>query len=100
MSSEPHRSHDRVYYWIFAFLTVGTILELLWPGWFKNDESLRWLLLGGLGVIAAIKASMVALYYMHLKSEVKLIWVVIITPIVLSIVMIIGLLPDAIGYYR
>ena len=99
MSTEAHENHDKTYYWIFGWLTALTLLELAWPGWFKGEPSLRWLLLGGLGVMASIKAALVGLYYMHLKWEGKFIWAAILSPVVLSIVMIIGLLPDAIGYW-
>ena len=55
--------------------------------------------MAGLGLMAAIKASLVGLYYMHLKWEGKLIWIAILSPVVLSVVMVVGLLPDAIGYW-
>jgi cytochrome c oxidase subunit 4 len=99
MSSAEHESHDKTYYWIFGWLTLWTALELGWAHWFGTHEHHRWLLLGGLGIMAAIKASLVGLYYMHLKWEGKLIWIAILSPVVLSIVMITGLLPDAIGYW-
>ena len=94
--SETHENHDKTYYWIFGWLTLWTILELWWPSLWEEQ---RWLLLGGLCVMAAIKASLVAYYYMHLKWEGRFIWLAILSPVVLSAVMIIGLLPDAIGYY-
>ena len=100
MSTEAHESHDKTYYWVFGWLTLWTILELAWPGWFEGDPGLRWLLLSGLGVMACIKACLVGYYYMHLKWEGKLIWIAILSPVVLSIVMIVGLLPDAIGYWE
>jgi cytochrome c oxidase subunit 4 len=94
--SEAHENHDKTYYWIFGWLTLWTILELWWPSLWEEQ---RWLLLGGLCVMASIKACLVAYYYMHLKWEGRLIWVAILSPVVLSAVMIAGLLPDAIGYY-
>jgi len=99
MSTEAHENHDKTYYWIFGWLTAWTALELGWASWFGSPDDPRWLLLGGLGVMAAIKASLVGLYYMHLKWEGKLIWIAILSPVVLSAIMIIGLLPDAIGYW-
>jgi cytochrome c oxidase subunit 4 len=96
---ETHENHDKTYYWIFGWLTLWTILELGWAHWFGTHPGHRWLLLGGLGLMAAIKAALVGLYYMHLKWEGKLIWAAILSPVVLSVVMITGLLPDAIGYW-
>ena len=99
MSSEVHESHDKTYYWIFGWLTLWTILELGWAHWFGDPDDPRWLLVSGLGLMAAVKASLVGLYYMHLKWEGKLIWIAILSPVVLSVVMVIGLLPDALGYW-
>jgi caa(3)-type oxidase subunit IV len=57
------------------------------------------LLAGGLGVMAAAKAALVGLYYMHLKYEGKLLWVVALFPLTLVVVMIAGFLPDAVAPY-
>ena len=93
---EVHESHDKLYYWIFAWLTLWTLLELGWASWFV-DKSV--VLIIGLSAMAAIKASLVGLYYMHLKWETKPIWLIILFPIVLCIIMVSGLLPDAVGYW-
>ncbi|MHC4954472.1 MAG: cytochrome C oxidase subunit IV family protein [Planctomycetota bacterium] len=92
-----HENHDKTYYKIFAWLTFWTLLELGWADWFATKTAL---LLIGLSIMAGIKASMVGLYYMHLKWETKPIWLIIAFPIVLCIIMIAGLSPDAIGYWR
>ena len=97
--SEAHENHDKTYYWIFGWLTLWTIIELWWPTIFDPAGDYRWALLGGLGVMAAIKACLVGYYYMHLKWEGKFIWIAILSPVVLSVVMIVGLLPDALGYW-
>jgi cytochrome c oxidase subunit 4 len=44
--------------------------------------------------IAAIKASFVALYFMHLKFEGKLIYLILLIPVFLCIVLVIALIPD------
>ena len=92
--SDAQISHP--YYKVFAWLTALTIAEIAW-GLYVQEP--RFLLIGGLAILAAIKVAMVGLFYMHLKYEGKLIWAVIIFPIILVGVMIVGLLPDAIGYY-
>ena len=96
-SHEAHENHDKLYYWIFAWLTLWTLLELGWAKWFVDKSTV---LIIGLSLMAGIKASLVGLYYMHLKWETKPIWFVIVFPIVLCVVMVIGLLPDAVGYWR
>jgi len=84
------------YYKVFAWLTFFTIAEIVWA---MPEGMPRWLLIAGLGVMATIKAALVGLYYMHLKYEGRLIWTVIVFPVVLVGVMVAGLLPDAFGYW-
>ena len=93
MSSE-HAAHP--YYKVFVWLTVLTIAEIAWA---LVLEQQRFLLVSGLGLMAAIKAALVGMYYMHLKYEGRIIWFVIAFPIVLVCVMIAGLLPDSFRYW-
>jgi len=87
---------DHPYYKVFAWLTVFTIGEIAWAVWFLE---FRYVLIIGLGLMAAIKAALVGIYYMHLKYEGKLIWGAILFPLVLVLVMIAGFLPDALAPY-
>jgi len=93
MSEHAEGSHP--YYKIFAVLTVLTILEIFWARWFQT----RGMLAAGLSIMAAAKASLVGLYYMHLKYERHLLWLVALFPVALVIAMIAGLLPDAVAPY-
>ena len=83
------------YYKVLAWLTFLTIAEIIWA----VAGFPRGMLIGGLAVMAAIKAFMVALYYMHLKYEGKVLWGVILFPCLLVLIMICGFLPDAIHYW-
>jgi len=44
--------------------------------------------------IASLKATLVLLYFMHVKFEVKRIYIIIGVPLVLTIILILGLSPD------
>jgi cytochrome c oxidase subunit 4 len=44
--------------------------------------------------IASIKASAVALFFMHLKFEGKLIYLILIVPLMLCILLVCALIPD------
>ncbi len=93
MSDNDHSPYLK----IFAWLTIWTVLEIA-----IAIEMLglpRLVVVMGLGVMAAIKVSLVCLYYMHLKYESKLIWVIIFTPVVLVSVLVLGFYWDAAGYY-
>jgi cytochrome c oxidase subunit 4 len=97
--TEPATDQARIshpYYKIFAILTVLTVAEIMWV--YVGEHS-RVMLAGGLGIMAAAKAALVGLYYMHLKYESKLLWVVALFPLTLVIVMISGFLPDALAPY-
>jgi caa(3)-type oxidase subunit IV len=91
-----HVKASHPYYRIFALLTVFTIAEIAWATYFHESRAL---LAGGLGLMAAFKAAMVALYYMHLKYERWLLWIIAGFPLVLVVVMISGFLPDAVAPY-
>jgi cytochrome c oxidase subunit 4 len=62
--SEEQVSHP--YYKVFAWLTALTIAEIAW-GLYVQEP--RFLLIAGLSILAAIKAAMVGLYYMHLRWD-------------------------------
>ena len=85
------------YYKVLAWLTFFTIAEIVWA--MPNVGIGRLMLVGGLAIMAATKVIMVLLYYMHLKYEGKLLWGVILFPCLLVVIMIVGLLPDALGYH-
>jgi caa(3)-type oxidase subunit IV len=44
--------------------------------------------------VASIKASLVALFFMHLKFEGKLIYLIFLVPLALCILLIVALMPD------
>jgi cytochrome c oxidase subunit IV len=45
-------------------------------------------------LIASIKASLVALFFMHLKFEGKLIYLILVVPVCLCILLVCALIPD------
>lgn len=75
---------------IFYALTVLTIIEV---GVFKLPiaKVLIAILLVGL---ALSKASLVAMYFMHLKFERKTLALIAITPLLLCVLLVFALLPD------
>ena len=90
--------HDHAPYMkIFVWLTVWTVLEILIV--LESVGVPRGIGIVGLSIMATIKASMVGLYYMHLKYEKVLLWSVILSPVVLAAVICLGFYWDAAGYY-
>jgi cytochrome c oxidase subunit 4 len=94
---EPHghtvpMPHHKVNYLaIFGLLVVLTIVTVVVA--FVHLESELTKVLVAL-TIASIKAAFVALYFMHLKFEGKLIYLILLLPVFLCVVLVISLIPD------
>ena len=81
MSTETH-SHPS-YGQIFLALFALTVAEIL----YANLHLPRHLIIIGLVVLAVIKASLVALFYMHLRFEKVLLAVIGFAPLIFSIIL-------------
>jgi cytochrome c oxidase subunit 4 len=89
--TEPTPHHHVNYYAIFAALVVLTIVTVAVA--FVHIESELVKVLVAL-LIASIKASCVALFFMHLKFEGKLIYMIFIVPLLLCVLLTVALIPD------
>jgi cytochrome c oxidase subunit 4 len=89
--TEPTPHHPVNYVAIFLTLVVLTIVTVgvafigLKQEWQKVLLAL---------LIASIKASFVVLYFMHLKFEGKLIYLILLVPVTFCIILVVSLLPD------
>ena len=79
---------------IFLWLTICTLIELAMSPLGIHG----WALAFGLTGFAALKALMVAFYYMHLSAEGKAFRLLLILPIILISIMFLLLLPDALHF--
>jgi len=68
-----------------TILTVGVAFIDIQQEWIKVLLALT---------IASIKATFVALFFMHLKFESKLIYFILIVPLTFTVVLICALIPD------
>ena len=82
--------HDPPYMLIFGVLLVLTLAEVGYA--FLNLPKL-WLAIG-LIVMAIWKATLVALYYMHLRWEPKRLWVLATAPLPLVVILIVAVLTE------
>jgi caa(3)-type oxidase subunit IV len=89
--TEPMPHHHVNYYAIFAALVVLTIVTVAVA--FVHIESELVKVLVAL-LIASIKASCVAFFFMHLKFEGKLIYLIFIVPLLLCVLLTVALIPD------
>ena len=89
--SRPTPHHKVNYYFIFFSLVILTIVTVL-VAFHRFESELVNLLLALL--VASIKATLVAMFFMHLKFEGKLIYLIFIVPLMLCVLLIVALIPD------
>lgn len=87
----PHPEHYVNYYLIFLVLVVLTVVTVL-VALKRFDNELVNVALALL--VASIKAICVARYFMHLKFEGKLIYLMLIVPLILCFILVFALIPD------
>jgi cytochrome c oxidase subunit IV len=85
----PH--HHVNYFAIFGILVVLTIVTVA-AAFIKTESELVKILIAL--AIASVKATCVALFFMHLKFEGKLIYLIMIVPLILCLLLIFALIPD------
>ena len=89
--TEPEPHHAVPYFTIFIVLVVLTAVTVLAAMHRFNAE------LANVGIalaIAAVKASCVALFFMHLRYEGKLIYLICGVPLALCFILVFALIPD------
>src|SRR6476661_10827710 len=89
--TEPVPHHAVNYVAIFFTLVVLTIVTVAVAFIGLKQEWQKVLLALA---IASAKASFVVLYFMHLKFEGKLIYLILIVPVTFCIILVVALLPD------
>ena len=87
----PH--HHVPYFLIFGLLVVLTVVTVA-VAFIEIRSEIAKVLLALF--IASIKASAVAFFFMHLKFEGKLIYLILIVPLLLCVLLVVALIPDII----
>jgi len=85
-SGRPHPNYVKIWIWLLGLMAAGLVATLI-PGGHA------------IGVIvifasATAKALLVALNYMHLRFEPRLICVIALVPVVFALILAITLFPD------
>jgi cytochrome c oxidase subunit IV len=97
MPEEPHGvtvpmpHHEVPYFKIFLALVVLTAVTVAIAFVHFPTELIN--VLAALAV-AIVKGSLVALFFMHLKFEGKLIYLIVIVPLILCVLVVTALIPD------
>ena len=89
--ADTHAKHGPSYmaiFWYLAILTVVEIAVIFLP--------VARIVVGVLLVsLASAKAALVALYFMHLRLEVKTLGYIALTPVLIGTLLVLVLLPDS-----
>lgn len=91
MTTTAHRHPDYMkIFWALAILTVVELGVIFMP--------LAKLVIGAALVVLAVwKASLVAMYFMHLRFETKTLGAIAITPLAIATLLVFLLLPDGLA---
>jgi cytochrome c oxidase subunit 4 len=85
----PH--HHVNYFAVFGTLVVLTIVTVA-AAFVETDNELVKVLIAL--SIASVKAACVAFFFMHLKFEGKLIYLILLVPVLLCLLLVFALIPD------
>src|SRR5215218_9129577 len=91
--AEPHPHHEIPYAMVF-FALIGLTIVTVAIAMVRFQLEIVNVLLAL--AVASIKGSLVALYFMHLKYEGKLIYLIFLVPLGLCVMLVCALIPDII----
>ena len=89
--ADSHAKHGPSYMAIFWYLAVLTVLEIGVIFMHLPHTILAVMLVS----MASAKAALVALYFMHLRLEVKTLGYIALTPVLIGTLLVLVLLPDS-----
>ncbi|HEX6384278.1 MAG TPA: cytochrome C oxidase subunit IV family protein [Anaerolineae bacterium] len=92
-TTEQGDHKGRPYLWVFLVLAVLTAIEVGFAG-LTLDNTLR---ISVLLLLAAAKAAMVALFFMHLRYDHNILAIIGGFPLLLVVIMILILMADRVG---
>ncbi len=85
-SQHAHPNYVLIWAWLLVLLFVSVFAVYL-P--FSQTLTVTFIF-----IVAAVKAWMVAVYFMHLKFEESLVRYIAVIPVVLFLIMLVSLIPD------
>ncbi len=94
--ADAHAEHKTNYMAIFWWLAILTVIELVVI--FLHIPKLVINIL--LGALAVSKATLVALYFMHLRFETRTLGYIALTPLLIGTLLVMVLMPDHRGLER
>lgn len=92
VSEVEHTSHVAVYLRVFLALLALTVGEYFYAKWFADANFA--VLVGGLLLMAGVKAGLVGMYFMHLIFEGRWKYLMLIPTAFLAAIAVLALVPD------
>jgi len=89
--ADAHEKHGPSYMAIFWYLAILTVIEIAVIFAPLPHLAIAVMLVS----LACAKAAMVALYFMHLRLEVKTLRYIALTPVLIGTLLVLVLLPDS-----
>jgi cytochrome c oxidase subunit IV len=89
--ADSHAKHGPTYTTIFWYLAILTVVEIAVIFLPIAKMAIAVMLIS----LATAKAAMVALYFMHLRLEVKTLGYIALTPVLIGTLLVLVLLPDS-----
>jgi cytochrome c oxidase subunit 4 len=89
--ADSHAKHGPSYMTIFWYLAILTVVEIAVIFLPIAKTAIAVMLVS----LASAKAAMVALYFMHLRLEVKTLGYIALTPVLIGTLLVLVLLPDS-----
>ena len=89
--ADSHAKHGPSYMTIFWYLAILTVVEIAVIFLPIAKMAIAVMLVS----LATAKAAMVALYFMHLRLEVKTLGYIALTPVIIGTLLVLVLLPDS-----
>jgi cytochrome c oxidase subunit 4 len=89
--ADSHAKHGPSYMTIFWYLAILTVVEIAVIFMPIAKTAIAVMLVS----LATAKAAMVALYFMHLRLEVKTLGYIALTPVLIGTLLVLVLLPDS-----
>ena len=89
--ADSHAKHGPSYMTIFWYLAILTVVEIAVIFLPIAKMAIAVMLIS----LASAKAAMVALYFMHLRLEVKTLGYIALTPVLIGTLLVLVLLPDS-----
>ena len=90
-----NNAHAEPNYWmVWLALAILTVVELL-VAQVRGGPGARAFVVISLCALALVKAALVAAYFMHLKFEKYALILIVVSPLLLSGILYVGLVPDA-----